>query len=954
MKSKYRIVLTLCMAFVVHLVVAQKTVIGTVSDESGLPLPGVNVIVEGTTSGTQTDFDGNYSLQASEGDVLSFSFVGFASQDVLVQGSSTYNIILQESTSELDEVIVTGQGAGLNRRRIPTTVDVVKAEEIEKIPAQQVDQLLQGAAPGAQIRLSSGQPGTASIIRTRGPITANGNSTPVVLVDGVRVDNLNSTAQLGNATGGAQSSSLADIPLGSIERIEYIKGSAAATLYGADAANGVIQIFTKKGKFGKAKVDLELQTGVIAGTRDFLKYDETGDLYFESGNLQNLNLGVNGGGEKFRYNFSGNLYFDDSFNRVNEQLRRNFRFGFTADISEKLKYSASLGFSNLEFTRDYNANTNFSIFANLEAGDFGDLSELSQADLDEISFDPLIGIREQENNTDITDRIRRFQASNKFTYLFSDNFEANFIFGLDSRYNRDELLQTNRLLISKSSVAPGTTDQGSISRSTRQFLSVTGEINLQHRAYIGEDFSFITNAGSQFFRNDDFQQNITGQSVIDGVITLNGSNTTTQDFQRTFTNYGFFLAENIGFRDKLYLDLGGRLDANSAFGDEIGFLFLPKIGLSYSLSNEAFFADTFGTIWSNFRIRANYGEATNFPTAFAQERTVLPRLILGTPTIILGNQGDENLKSERVKTTEFGVDLGFFNNRLNLGFTYYDGVTEDALFTPPAIPSGGRLNQLTNIGEISNTGVEFSLQGQILESKKHSLSTSFSYNYNENLVESSGGAPEFNVGGFQFLGAFVKEGLPLGYLRGSRSTIGSDGQPVIERNENLGQTFAPHFGSFSLNYTFNNNFNFFLNGDYQFGGQFVIVDDVLRFFNGVNDEDRFPEDIQDYQANPGAGNRPLSFFDLASYWVEDSDYIKIRNIGVSYNLNVLTDNFKYLDNLRLGFNIQNPINWSKSGVDPEATGAGLGNNQGSFAGGGFAFGTISAPRTYLLSLKATF
>ena len=212
------------------------------------------------------------------------------------------------------------------------------------------------------------------------------------------------------------------------------------------------------------------------------------------------------------------------------------------------------------------------------------------------------------------------------------------------------------------------------------------------------------------------------------------------------------------------------------------------------------------------------------------------------------------------------------------------------------------------------------------------------------LFRSAGGAPEFNVGGFQFLGAFVKEGEPLDFLRGASSTVDANGVATIERNVNIGNTFSPSFGSFSINYTYNNKLSFFLNGDYQAGGQAVAVDDVLRFFGGLEDEGRFPQNILDYNATAAS---PLSFFDLASYWVEDSDFLKIRNIGATYNLGKI---YKGIDNLTLGLNVSNPLNFVKSSFDPEASGSGFGA-QGGFAGGGFGYGTESAPRIYTLSIK---
>tara|TARA_R110002049_G_scaffold271188_3_gene448352 strand:- start:3319 stop:6153 length:2835 start_codon:yes stop_codon:yes gene_type:complete len=941
MKTKFSGILTLLLAFVVQLTFAQeKTISGTVSDNSGLPLPGATVLVKGTSSGTSSDFDGKYSIKANQGATLVYSFVGYATQEITVGTSSTINVTLKEDAESLEEIIITGQGIGINKKRIATTVDVLSAEQIDKLPSKQIDQLLQASAPGAQIKLSSGQPGTSSIIRTRGPITANGNTTPVIIVDGIRVDNLNSNPSLGIDTGGASSSSIADIPLESIERIEYVKGGAATTLYGADAANGVIQIITKKGTVGKATISLEGETGFISGEDRFSPFNRTRDLIFKNGTLQTYRLGLNGGSDKFRYNFSGSFSYDDSFNSVNEQSRRNFRSGFTAKVTDKLTYQGSIAFSAFEYTRDFNANNSAARYGNIVGGQYGNIDELSDTDFSELKAD----LQNQGSLTDITDKVRRFQTSNKFTYEFNEDLTVNALIGLDSRNNRQEDIQTNALQISKGFITEGTTDQGSIERFTRNFISITGELNAQHKAYIGEDFSFITSVGAQFFRNNDFQQNTLATGITDGAITINGGEINATDFQRGFANYGVYIAENVGLWNKIFIDLGLRIDGNTAFGDNIGLLYLPKVGVAYSPSEERFWNNTFGTTFSSLKLRGNWGQATNFPTPFAGDLTIAANNFLGQQSFTFSNPGNANLTSEIVTTWEIGADLGLFNDRLKLFATYYNGTTEDALFTPPQAPSAGQLNQLSNIGEISNKGYELALQANILRSANHNLNINVSYNYNENLVVSSGGAPEFSVGGFTFLGSFIKEGLPLGYLRGDRTTI-VDGAPVTEANANIGTTFAPSFGSFGLNYTFKGKLNVFINGDYQYGGQGVAVDDVLRFFNGVNDEDRFPADIVDFQA---ANNNSLSFFDLASYWVEDTDFVKMRNIGASYSFGPVLKNTQ---DLTIGLNMTNPfVIYASSSFDPEATGAGVAA-QGGFAGGGFGFGTESNPRIYTLSIK---
>lgn len=934
MKTKRLSLLTLLLGLLVQFTFAQeKTISGTVSSDSG-PLPGASVIIKGTETGTQTDFDGNYSIQVKVGEILVFSFVGMDTQEKTVGASNIIDVVL-EGGNILEEIIITGQGSGIQKRKLSTTVDVLREEEIDRLPATQIDQLLQSTTPSAQIRLSSGQPGTASIIRTRGPISASSSSTPVIIVDGVRVDNLNSNPSIGIGTGGANVSALADIPIESIERIEYIKGGAATTLYGADAANGVIQIITKKGKDGKATIFFESRLGIIEATDDFLKYKRTGEAIFDTGFAQEFRIGMNGGSEKFTYNFGGSIYKDDSFNDLNEQIKRSFTFGFSAKVTDKLKYQGSFSYTGFESNLDFNANTSFSRFSAFEGGGRGDLDALSQADW----IDERDRAREIGSLVDISSVVNRITASNKFTYEFNDKIQANFTVGIDQRSSKQEENDTNALLVALDSRPAGTTDQASLNRVLRSSFTVTSDLNFTHRASI-DNFSFVSIIGGQFFRTADRQNRLDGSGGVDGTTSINFFPTITgSDFVLENANYGLYLLENVGIYDVAFLEFGGRIDKNTSAGNNTSALFLPKIGITYNISDHDFYLDNeISNIVSSIKLRANYGEATNFATPFSQDRTFALESFLGAPAFRFDQPGNQDLISETVKTTEFGLELGFFNNRLNLSGTRYKATTEDALFTPSQPPSSGLLAQIQNIGEIENTGWELALSATLLKTEKHNLKFNASYNTNENIVTSTGGAAPFNVGGFTVIGSWVEEGQSLGYLRGTSAAPNGDGTYTFTPNDPLGDTFAPNFGSFGLNYTWD-KLNFFITGDYQFGGKIVDLSFLLRHLRGVDDTG-IPDDL--------AGT--TSPFNYVNYFTFDSDFVKIRNIGLTYDFG---NTLKVFNNVRFGITVTNPFNWTDGLFDPETTGSGIGGQNG-FSSGGFAYGTESAPRIFMSSLKFQF
>ena len=344
-------------------------------------------------------------------------------------------------------------------------------------------------------------------------------------------------------------------------------------------------------------------------------------------------------------------------------------------------------------------------------------------------------------------------------------------------------------------------------------------------------------------------------------------------------------------------------------------------------------------IVSRFSVRANFGQATNFPTPFARDKLFVADAYNGLVAYTFGNPGNLNLGPEIVDSYEAGFDASFLDARIGIGFTYYDNTTNDAIFTPPSSPSSGQLNQEANVGTVTNKGIELQGYVDVIRSKDFDLTLNASLTTNENLVVDAGGAPEFVVGGFTFLGSFVKVGQPLGYLRGGKPTFDAEGNLVdVENNAFLGNPNPTSYGTTGLNFRWK-NLNLFASADFQNGASGVAVDDVLRYFGGVSDPGRIPEN---------AANE--SFFDLAGVWVEETNFFKVRNIGLSYNVPLRDSAIKRLS---VGFNLRNPIVTGSSSFDPEVTGSGI-SAQNGFGVGGFGFGTESAPKQFLFNVRVGF
>ncbi|WP_412061830.1 TonB-dependent receptor domain-containing protein [Rubrivirga sp. IMCC45206] len=937
-------------------VAAQGTIRGTVLDAaSGETVPAASLLVQELGRGAASDLDGQFEITEVPAGTYTLvaTFLGYSRTTVPVTvrdgDVSVVTVSMAEDRLGLDEVVVTGQGAAVQTRRLSTTVEVITPRQIEAMPATRLDELLQAQLPGAQVRFSSGQPGTASLIRSRGPISAFSSTTPVIYVDGVRVDNLNTAAALGIDTGGAQSSAIPDIPIENVERIEFIKGGAATTLYGSDAANGVIQIFTKRGVSGQTTLTYEGQAGSIVGTRDFLKYDQTADLLYRAGLSQQHRLSGNGGVAGLTYSFAGSLYGDDGFREGNRQEQYGLRTTVGGRVSNALQYAGSFGFTALGFERDVNANNGLATFGSLEGGQEGDLTTLDAGQLAVLGD----SIRTLVSLYDYTGDTRRFQTSQQLDLTPGHGLAFKGVIGLDYRASTEEEVQGPAFLTAAGLPPTSST----LIRSQRRFLGLTLEATGQHQGDIG-DFSFVSTVGGQVFRDDDRQDALTATNIAEGSTSLNNAaDQTAIDFNLVVANYGVYVQENIGYRNRYFVEGGFRADANSAFGDEIGVVGYPKVGLGYVLSSEPFWEGSpiLRTVAPYVKLRANLGFAGKFPTPFANDRLVTATPFLGEIAYTYGQFGNPDLRPERVRTIEAGADLALSGGRLGLEVTYFNARTEDALFTVPFVPTSGRGAQLFNVGEILNTGWELAAQAFVLDGRDASLRLNASLNTLSNEVVDNGGTAPFSVGGFTFLGQWIEEGQPVGYLRGDRPTFDAEGNLVdVERDAVLGSPLPDLFGTIGLNARLFGRVDLLVSADYQLGAQGIAVDDVLRFFGGVQDEDRFP--------TAPDGSIPAlsqgSFFDLAGVWVEDTDFLKVRLISLGYDVPPQWFRNPVVRSLSVGVRAVNPFNVVASSFDPEVTGdngqSGTGGVQNGVNLGVFGFGTESPPRQFLFNLKAGF
>ncbi|WP_353116736.1 TonB-dependent receptor [Myroides odoratus] len=925
---------------------------GKVVDQDGLPIIGANVRDKDNEFIAVTDIDGQFTLTVTKAPItLSFSFMGYKTKD-LSFSKNNLNILvkLEEDNQMLSEIVVTGQGADVQKKRLANNVTVIKASELEKIPAQRVDQLLATKLPNAQINLTGGQAGSTSLIRSRGVNSAFLSSTPIIYVDGVRLDNNNTRAALGGSAQGASMSSIADIPMDNIEKIEFINGGAATTLYGSDAANGVIQIFTKKRGMPGTYVNVFTEMGVETPTTDFLYFDRTKDLLFENGFYQKYRLNLNGESDSgFGYNFSTSYQNSSGvqIHKQNENQKFDLSSGFHAKLSDDVTYESSFMYVHNAYKRNRNGNQGG--YTGLWFAEDG-ASKITgpgfKNRLNELTDEEFAVMKEFVNNAErLQDNniiVNRFTTSQQFKYNPLENLSFKLVGGLDYRIQDQENIETNEYLTATKGQL--IKDQGSIQKIQRKYLGLTVEFNGQHNINVG-DFSFITTVGGQLFRNSDNQTLIEGRNIRDGAYSISEAAIRTSDeYISEVLNYGFYLSENVGYKDKLFLDVGVRGDRNPSFGKNIGVQYYPKVGVSYMMSQENWFANP---VVNTLRLRGSYGVAGNLPPAYANEKTVAFDGYLGEQATRFSQPGNDDLRPEKTHTWETGVDASFWNNRLTLSVGYYYSKTKDALFyVPPAPSSGYTKSQLYNIGEIENKGFEMNFALEVVQTQDWNVSLTGSVNTLKNKVLSTGGAPAFNINGFssRTLQTVVEEGRPVGFIRGNYGVIGEDGtlKETIPQAY-LGSTIPEVFGNIGLNLRYK-NWSLFANANYQTGGYAANWDAQFRYNYGASDDFVPKEEIDK--------NGRTNWLNLTNRFVEKTDYLKIRTIGLSYYLRPA--NPSLYQSITFGFTVANPFNFTASSFDPEATISGAAQGQGGASTGGIAYATYSAPRQFLGSIKINF
>lgn len=939
------------------------TVTGVVRGPGGEPVSAAQVSVVGTNTGALTDASGAYRLAISGSGrtvTLRAAKIGYASTQAPVAlngGSVTQNFTLAEQALALDAVVVTGSPAGnATRREVPNVVSQIQtAAVVDQVPAiQNVNAVLQSRVPGLQVMTQAGTEGTSARVRIRGVSSISGGSAPIYVIDGVRM--FGGTLSGFGLSGAQQSASDAIHPM-DIESIEVIKGPAAATLYGADAANGVISITSKRGRPGQQRIQFTGRANYGEqewSARTFTNYSlctapriadtvawpgcagrEANSLISANllrddpnalrvGQTRTYHLSATGGGERFGFFLSGNLDNNDGVVYNNSFERISGRTNFTFVPSDRFDANINLGYyrTNTRLPLSDNASDGLTRNANRAVVGFRGPWAVSWRGLSPTE------INEFDDRT-VADR---FIFSSTLRYNPTSWFQNRFAGGFDfSTRNNSRFYR-----VQPAGRAPyGTVNAlGTINEfapdSRLYTLDYAGTIS----ADLPRDLSTESSFGAQLIANRGQSLQGYGEGLPSNTVRLISFASLTQAFQGLSeqTTVGFFFQEKVGWRNRLFLTGGLRADDNSAFGEDFTFVFYPKLGASWVVSEEPFFRLPHV---DQFRLRAAWGRAGNAPAPYSADRTFASTQVVNAdasarPALVPSNFGNPELRAEKGEELELGFDGSLFNGRIAFDFTYYDKKTKDALVPVPAAPSSGFSgNVLQNAGQITNQGTELTVSVLPIETDNFTWESRVAHSTLENRLDSFGGVRSdeepiytgfiLNNGGVR-----IAPGAPLPQFYGTVPSRGADGNLLRDAAGNLivnrdtiyyGGSLPTRTISWENNFRAFRNLRFGFQLDHQGGHYQLNLTRRTRALDRVSRESILVPGVS--TAADTLANQILLSGAFAQF-IERADFVKLREVSASYTLPTRLTRGIGSDEVIFSLSGRNLKTWTDyGGVDPE-------------------------------------
>ena len=928
------------------------------------PLSGAVVTVVGATQRANTDAQGQFRLAGVSGTSVTLDVrrIGYRGERVNARvGQNDVVVALTVNPTALEAVVVTGTAGAQEKREIGnavTTVDAAAVTQATPIPSMQ--SLLNGRAPGLVVMPTSGAVGTGSQVRVRGIASFSLGNNPLVYIDGVRVDNAAATGPANQAFGSSTISRLNDMNPDDIESIEVLKGPSAATLYGTEASNGVINIITKKGRAGATRWNAVVRQGVnylqdwkgrfptnyglVNGqlatvNMDSLIAGNRGDL-FQTGKHQETALSVSGGSNIIDYYASGSLLETQGAEPTNFERHYSGRVNVGVTPSPKVGITAQMGYitgpTNLSAEAGYGGRVYTTLLATPTTYNTWHHGFYS-------------GVPNQYDRVyKMWQDLDRFTANLTFENTPTNWLHHRVTLGLD-RVNEGNnyYFPRNDSLNLLSSFSGDALGYRELDQVVRTFRTIDYSANATWMAR--PTLRFVTSGGAQYYH--DATSSLGAWGSVFPFPGLESVNATTQgkgqsqDYSDDAT-LGYFLQEELGWRDRLYLTAAARWDNSSAFGANVNKVVYPKYSLSYVLSDEDYWKNnSLLQKVNSFRFRAAYGEAGKAPGTYDAVRTFSPVSGPGdSPAVTPLSIGNPNLGPERGKEYEVGVDVGLWNDRVTYELTRYHKRTTNAILFQQIAPSSGFAGtQPFNAGSILNEGWENSLRVAAYRGSQVDWDVGVNYATNDNTVESlfpntsfvtagtylrhTVGYPAFGWWQAQLISAQVdatghgiKSSMMCADGKGGTTPCYNASGAFIAPMVYLGRSVPPVDGSVTSTLTFLKNFSVYTMVDFANGAKKLDGNTRVRclFFGG-----RCPENFaQQYgvdKLDPVRTAEVNSNQQLLDFIITKDNFAKWRELTFSYTV---PDRYARMVNAShaiLSVSGRNLHTWtSYQGFEPEA------------------------------------
>jgi TonB-linked SusC/RagA family outer membrane protein len=980
---------------------------GTVTDENGEPLPGANILEKGTTNGTTSDVNGNFSLSVmGENSVLLFSFIGYTSQEVPVGNKTTFNIQLQPDLRTLNEIVVVGYGT-VRKSDLTGAVSSVKSGDLTAYPAIDPVQALQGRAAGVSITANNGAPGSTMKIRIRGGTSINASSDPIFVVDGF--------------VGGALP------PPEDIASIEVLKDASATAIYGSRGANGVIMVTTKKGKLGKAQISFntsysaqnEINRLDLLNAEQFTAYisearpgfqsagfdTDWQDLIFRRGAIQNYQLSFSGGSEDVTYYLSG-AYFDQKGVIINSAYDR---FSLTSNINVKPSEKLNIGLNMFARrsstdgvrTQEGSGGLTPGVVASAfkfepDQGIYRPDGTYTTARLNDPHDNPYAVATELQNES-VTDR---FQATIFGEYAILRDLKFRTSFGLTTNNRR------------AASYSPTTLSEGRNigGRGNMDGIKSTDFLNENYLTYdktLANTHKLTAMAGYSFQTSRDERWGGEGQNFITDAFSFWNLGASAL-WQAPFSSLtesqisSYYGRVNYSWNDRYMLTVNARYDGSSNFSKNHKWAFFPSGAFAWNMKNESFMGGVDAV--SFWKWRVSYGITGNQAIApyqtlarFSDVFTVIngTKVNAVRPTTV----ANENLTWETTAQLNIGADVGFVNDRITLTAEYYRMVTSDLLFNVSLPPYSGYPSLLQNLGKVENKGVELTLSTRNLEGDfKWDMDINFSANRNKVLELPGGNDIYYGSGPGHLVGLgntqVLREGYPVGSfygyvydgvyqegdtfipgggfeqtpggekfrdINGVRDAAGNlTGQPDGMLNSSdqtiIGDPNPDFVWGWNNDFRFKNfDLNIFLQGSQ---GNDILSYTLmeLNLLSGINNATtealkRWTPENTNTDVPKAATGRTRR---VSTRWIFDGSYVRLKNLALGYTLpSSLLERLR-LSKFRIYVSAQNILTFTDyEGYDPEVnyrSDSGANSNRNL----GLDYGSYPNARSYTVGLNIGF